>query len=240
ISAVANEVELLDGKITSTASSVDLLNASVRPERFDGSKADALKGWQSQAQYAQQVVVQATAEEASVERETLLSAEIASTTAKLLIEEQTRATETSALSQQITTLEATVREDIGAAVQEVTQAVASLDGELSTMWAVKMQVNSAGQYVYAGVGLGIENQGGLLQSNFLIQADRFQVMNDINGTPTSVFAIVNGQVYIRSAVIQQADILNLIVTGELKSANYIAGQQGIKTNFATSEFDVNG
>jgi hypothetical protein len=43
-----------------------------------------------------------------------------------------------------------------------------------------------------------------------------------------------------SAIINQADIINLLITGELKSANYIAGQQGIRINFVANEFEING
>src|SRR5690606_27857326 len=50
-------IEELDGQITATASSLDVLRANARPERADGELADALRGWQTQAQYAQEVRV---------------------------------------------------------------------------------------------------------------------------------------------------------------------------------------
>lgn len=69
-----------------------------------------------------------------------------------------------------------------AAIQITAKAQADTDGKLSTMWAVKMQVNQNGQYVAAGIGLGIEqNADGLLQSQFLVSADRFAVVNTLAG-----------------------------------------------------------
>ena len=65
-------------------------------------------------------------------------------------------------------------------------------------------------------------------------------MNQPGGTPKSVFAINNGQVFMNSAIINQADIINLIITGELKSANYVPGQSGIRINFVTSQVEING
>ncbi|WP_230732652.1 phage tail tip fiber protein [Pseudomonas fitomaticsae] len=44
----------------------------------------------------------------------------------------------------------------------------ALDCKLSTMWSVRMQLNSQGQYVAAGIGLGFPSQ-------FLVSADRFSI-----------------------------------------------------------------
>ena len=126
-----------------------------------------------------------------------------------------------------------------AAVQTVSQAVADLDGDLSAMWSVKMQVNQNGEYVYAGVGLGIENGPGGLQSQFLVEANRFALLNTLDGLTTVPFVVEGGQVFMSSAVIKQADIVNLIVTGVLQSGNYVAGQSGIRLNFISGEFEMN-
>ena len=127
-----------------------------------------------------------------------------------------------------------------AAVQQVSQAVAALEGNVSTMWSVRMQVNQAGQYVYAGIGLGIENGPGGLQSQFLVEANRFALLNTIDGETTVPFVVEGGQTIINSAVIKQADIINLIVTGVLQSPDYAPGMSGIRLNFVTGEFELNG
>jgi hypothetical protein len=114
-----------------------------------------------------------------------------------------------------------------AAVQTTSQAVATLDGKASTMWSVKMQVTAGGQYVAAGIGLGIENTGAGLQSQFLVAADRFAIVNSIAGGAVSVpFAVQGGQVFMKSAFIEDGGITNLKIGGALQSLDYIPATQG--------------
>jgi predicted phage tail protein len=114
-----------------------------------------------------------------------------------------------------------------AAVQTTSQAVATLDGKASTMWSVKMQITAGGQYVAAGIGLGIENTGAGLQSQFLVAADRFAIVNSIAGGAVSVpFAVQGGQVFMNSAFIQDGTITNAKIGGALQSTDYIPGTQG--------------
>lgn len=150
-----------------------------------------------------------------------------------------RETADSALSVRIDTVQATAGEN-SAAIQQTSQALASLDGSLQAMWSVKLQVTQDGKYYAAGMGIGIENTPAGLQSQILFQVDRFAVINTANGTISTPFVIQNGQVFINSAVIDRADIVDLVVGSTLQSANYVAGQSGVKINFVTSEFEMNG
>ncbi|WP_231997030.1 DUF1983 domain-containing protein [Pseudomonas arsenicoxydans] len=114
-----------------------------------------------------------------------------------------------------------------AAVQTTSEAVAALDGRASAMWSVKMEVTVGGQYVAAGIGLGIENTGAGLQSQFLVSADRFAIVNTIAGGAIAVpFAVQGGPVFMNSAFIQDGTITNAAIGSYISSTNYIAGQQG--------------
>ncbi|MBC3375810.1 phage tail protein [Pseudomonas sp. SWRI92] len=131
-----------------------------------------------------------------------------------------------ATARSVETVQAEINET-SATVQTVSQAVATLDGKASTMWSVKMQLNANGQYVAAGIGLGIENVGGTLQSQFLVSADRFAIVNTIAGGDISVpFAVQGGQVFMNSAFIQDGTITNAKIGGSLQSTDYIANTQG--------------
>ena len=130
-----------------------------------------------------------------------------------------------AVGKRVDTVQASVA-DNAATVQQVSQAQVALDGKASAMWSVKLQVNSQGQYVAAGVGLGIENTPAGLQSQFLVSADRFAVVNGINGNLSSPFAVQAGQVFINQAFIQDGSITNLKIGQVIQSDNYVAGQQG--------------
>ena len=89
------------------------------------------------------------------------------------------------------------------------------------MWSVKLQLNSNNQYVYAGVGLGIENVAGSLQSNFIVRADQFSILNNQpNGTITSPFIVSGGQTFISSAVIKDGTITNAKIGNVIQSTNW--------------------
>ena len=155
-------------------------------------------------------------------------------TAKIAEEAKTRATEIDAQAKKTETLEVSFNAGLDktngelgktnvdvqrttAAVQVTSQALASLDNKASTMWAVKMQVTTQGQYVAAGIGLGIENGPAGLRSQFLVSADRFAVVNGINGTLSAPFVVQGGQVYINQAFINQAFIQNIVLGMTLRS-----------------------
>lgn len=140
-------------------------------------------------------------------------------------EQSARIEEGVAIGKRVDHAQATVGET-NAAVQQVSQAIVDLDGKASAMWSVKLQVNAQGQYVAAGIGLGIENTPAGLQSQFLVSADRFAVINGINNTLASPFAIQGGQVFINQSFIQDGTITNAKIGSFISSTNYIAGQQG--------------
>uniref|UniRef100_UPI001A916591 phage tail protein n=5 Tax=Pseudomonas TaxID=286 RepID=UPI001A916591 len=143
--------------------------------------------------------VVATDKLATAERIDQLKGEVDDNSAAVQTVSQSLVDTTKAIASQSTTLEAiagggrdgTDEGDLAsalsewknkAAIQITAKAQADTDGKLSTMWAVKMQVNQNGQYVAAGIGLGIEqNAEGLLQSQFLVSADRFAVVNTLAG-----------------------------------------------------------
>lgn len=240
IQSLTSTVDLIDGQLTSTVSSLESLQATYRDDDGEGDLADALRGAETAAQFAQEVRTRASEDYALVERITQLKATVDEEIGASITEiERVIAEEFSAVAQTTQQLQAAVGDNTSA-IETTQQAVADMGDELSAMWSVKLQVNQAGQYVTAGIGLGIENEGGVLQSQLLFLADRVAFLSNIDGTPTNLMTAQGGQVFINSAVINQADIVNLIVTGELRSSDYVEGQQGIRINFVTNEFEVNG
>jgi uncharacterized coiled-coil protein SlyX len=123
-------------------------------------------------------------------------------------------------------------QQVSAVVQQVSQAQIAADGRASASWQVKLQVTAQGQYVAAGVGLGIENGPSGLQSSFLVSADRFAVVNGINGTLSSPFAVTGGQVFIRSAFIQDLSLSFGKIADNIQSDNYVANSTGWKLSKA--------
>lgn len=111
-----------------------------------------------------------------------------------------------------------------AKIETLEKTVASGAG-LSSTWMVKMEANAKGQKYAAGIALGIEGKS--LQSQFLVQADRFALINTANGTTTTPFVIDGGVTYISAASIKNGSI-DSAKFGDLQSNNYKANSTGWK------------
>lgn len=141
---------------------------------------------------------------------------------------------------------------VTASVQQTSQAVVDLNGKISATYTVKAQITSAGQIYMAGMGLGVEQQpDGSYQSQILMQADRFGVINVVNGNVTAPFVIQGGQTFINqaligtawitSAKIADAAITNAKISGVIQSDDYVAGQTGWRIDKAAGGgFQFNG
>lgn len=73
--------------------------------------------------------------------------------------------------------------------------------DLNARWSVNVQVNKDGNYYLAGIGVGIEETPEGMQSQVLVMANRFAIINENDGTITSPFVIENGQTIINDAII---------------------------------------
>lgn len=125
-----------------------------------------------------------------------------------------------------------------AAVQQVSSAYADLNGKLSAQWGAKVQVDSNGQAYVAGMQLGVEGNGGNVQSYFLVSANTMGFYNPYNGSMKLAMAIKNGQVFLNEALIDYASI-TLAKIGSWYSANYVPRQTGTMMA-ADGTFEVNG
>lgn len=161
-----------------------------------------------------------------------------------------------ALAKRVDGVEASIGDiDLGgieASVQQTSQAIVDLNGRVSATYTVKAQITSAGQIYMAGMGLGVEQQqDGSYQSQILMQADRFGVINVVNGNITSPFVIQGGQTFISQALIgtawitsaniADAAITNAKISGAIQSDDYVSGQTGWRINKAAGGgFEFNG
>ena len=132
-----------------------------------------------------------------------------------------------ALSTQVNTLQTDLN-NTSASVSTTSTALATLDGKLSASWTQKVQVTSYGMAYTAGMGIGIQTTDqGITQSSIVFQADRIMMYNPSNDTGRYPFQIVNGIVYLDSAVIRGATITNAhIADGTITYAKIGAAQVG--------------
>lgn len=119
------------------------------------------------------------------------------------------------------------------------QAIANVNGDLSAMYNIKVGVSSNGQYYAAGMGIGVENTPGGMQSQVVFLADRFAVTTMAGGTVTLPFVIQNGQTIIRDTVIGDGTISNAKIGNYIQSNNYVAGSAGWKLDKGGT-FEING
>lgn len=243
--ALASQVELnttkieeVDGVVTAIASRVTSLQAAYREDDGEGEAQDALRGWNSLTSFNEEVKVRAEQNLATTERIVSLKSEVDGNTANLTTLQQTVATDREVFAQSIDRLEVKAGETT-AAVETVSKAQADFEGEASAMWAVKLNVNSQGQYVAAGIGLGIENGPAGLQSTFLVQADKFAVVNGVNSSLSAPFVVTGGQVFIKDAFIANGSITMLKIGDSLQSDNYVAGMTGWRL-LKSGLFEING
>lgn len=156
-----------------------------------------------------------------------------------------------AQAQRTDTVQASLNNTISS-VQQNSTSIVSLDGRVSATYTVRAQITSAGQIYMAGMGVGVEQQAdGSYQSQVLMQADRFAVINIANGNVTAPFVIQGGQTFISQALIgtawiNEANIANAAVTnakisGTIQSDDYVAGTTGWRINKAAGGgFEFNG
>ncbi|ETK22330.1 phage tail protein [Pseudomonas sp. FH1] len=230
----------LDGVVTAAASSLQALQSAYRDDTGEGDLADALQGYNASASFAQEVKTRASQNAAMVQRQTELTASVGDVAGTVTELESVVVSDREATAQAIQQIGVKI-DDNSADIQTVSQAQADTDGKFSTMYSVKMQVNADGQLVAAGFGLGIEqDEEGVLRSQFLVSADRFAIVSTLaGGQAFTPFTVDNGQVFMRSAFIQDGSITMLKIGQALQSDDYVAGVKGWRLDKA-GNLEFNG
>lgn len=125
-----------------------------------------------------------------------------------------------------------------AAINQTAQAVADVNGNLNAMYNIKVGVAANGQYYAAGMGIGVQNTPGGMQSQVIFLADRFAVTTAAGNSVALPFVIQNGQTFIRASFIQDGTIENAKIGNYIQSNNYAAGSAGWRiTKDGASEFN---
>ncbi len=224
LTSLTSRVTNVEGQVTSQASQLSSLTSQVNNA---SSKVDQMaqtitnnEKTQSSLNTSLQSQIDAQAS-ANIKNQTELN-NATTSLAAIKSTQQTQATTISALSQQQTNLTAQVG-DQTAELQELKKTVVE-NGNVNSTWMVKMETNSNGKKYAAGIALGIDGKN--LQSQFLVQADRFGLINTSNGNTTTPFVIENGVAYINAAVIKDGSITNAKIGGEIRSDNFVNGSNG--------------
>jgi len=126
--------------------------------------------------------------------------------------------------------------DSGGGAQIVVEA---LKTELAAMYSIKTQLTVDGKPYLAGIGIGVENDEGIITSQVLIAASRFAVVDPNTTNVFYPFVIQGGAAYIDTAFIRDGSISMLKIGQALQSDNYVAGTQGWRLDKA-GNLEFNG
>lgn len=123
--------------------------------------------------------------------------------------QKTSSSNEEALAELDTKLSAKINQN-SADIETNATAIAKADGTLSSAYTVKTGITAGGKYYAAGFAVGVDNSSGSVQSQFLVNADTFAILSstESGGTVASPFTVSGGQVYMDSALIQDASISN--------------------------------
>lgn len=216
------EVTDINGELTAQGQIVDGLFAQIDTQ-FTGETDDYTVEPDS---YAGTVTIQtviATEDYALSRRIEQVNAGFAEVTASVQSESLARASGDQALAQQINTTQASLG-DTQATVATQQTSIVSLNGKVNATYTIRAQVTSGNQIYVSGMGLGVEQQpDGSYQSQILMQADRFAVINVVNNNITSPFVIQGGQTFISQAMIGNAWITNAMIGDTIQSNAVGAG-----------------
>lgn len=220
ISSLQAKTSDLDGKITAQTSQLTSMQSKVDAS---SSKVDQLSKTISDSQSTQaslntslqsQIDAQASA---NIKNQ----ADLNSATTSIASIKSTQATQISAMAKTQTDMTASLNSQ-SASIQTLQEAVSNNDA-LNSTWMVKMETNNNGQKYAAGIALGVDGKN--MQSQFLVQADRFALINTSNGNTTTPFVIDNGVTYMNAAFIKDGSIGSAKV-GDLMSSNFQENVRG--------------
>ncbi|AQW68392.1 phage tail protein [Pseudomonas parafulva] len=227
IAAQAIAVDALDTKVTQQGAKIE--SEAKRTDGLYTSVGNANSAIQDET------TARATADSALSTRINTAQAKANEAAAAVQSEVTARADADTALGKRVDTVQSNLG-STNASVQQISTAQTGLNNKVNASYSVRLQVVNGNQYVAAGFGVGVENNGGVLQSTFAVMADRFAVLNPSGNGFVSPFAVQNGQVFLNEAFISKATITNAVVGSTLQSAQFTNfGEPVLTVNFAWGE-----
>ncbi|MCQ9615947.1 DUF1983 domain-containing protein [Paenalcaligenes niemegkensis] len=141
-----------------------------------------------------------------------------------------------------TQVEAIVQQQVGVElgevsviVEDISRAVTDIEGVFNATQSTKIGVDVNGVMYTAGYGLGLSNETGVVQSQFVVISDRFAVMHAPNGTPIAVFTVDGGVISMNTALIGDATIGTLKLAEWIRSTTMVSGQPVMEWNTRTGQ-----
>ena len=158
--------------------------------------------------------------------------------ADILVVKTTIAEVDNAMAELSTQVQAQI-EDVTASLEDKLTAVVDASGA-SAIYTLKTGVRINGIMYNAGMSIAVLAQAGQpIVTRVGFNANQFVLMSGSGDTQYSPFAVVNGQVFISSAFIQDGTITNAKIGNFIQSNNYVAGSIGWRLD-KSGTLEMNG
>ena len=145
--------------------------------------------------------------------------------ADILVVKTTIAEVDQAMAELSTQVQAQI-EDVTASLEDKLTAVVDASGA-SAIYTLKTGVRINGVIYNAGMSIAVLAEAGKpVVTRVGFNANQFVLMSGSGDTQYSPFAVINGQVFISSAFIQDGTITNAKIGNFIQSNNYVAGSVG--------------
>ncbi|AKL43016.1 TPA: host specificity protein J [Serratia marcescens] len=117
-------------------------------------------------------------------------------------------------------------DDVAAVLEDKLTAMVDADGA-TAIHTLKAGVRVNGTFYNAGMSIAVLAENGRpVTTRVGFNANQFVLMSGSDDTQYSPFAVVNGQVFISDAFIQDGSINNAKIGNYIQSNDYVAGRQG--------------
>lgn len=147
--------------------------------------------------------------------------------AQILVVRTTIAEVNKAMAELSTRVQAQI-EDVAATLEDKLTAVVDADGA-TAIYTLKAGVRINDVMYNAGMSIAVLAEAGKpVVTRVGFNANQFVLMSGSGDTQYSPFAVVNGQVFISSAFIQDGTITNAKIGNFIQSNNYVPGKSGWK------------
>jgi predicted phage tail protein len=218
--AITNEQQARVDGDTALSERLDQVSAQVLIPEMAGSTGDYAGSTEVYAGVWSEQSARAEADLALAKNVETTTAQISSTKTTLLAavqtETQARVDADSSMATQITTVQAQANANT-AAVQTVATSYADLNGRVAASYQIKTQITANGRTYIAGIGVGVDNTSGVVESQVLLSASRVAILDPNGNAVTAPFVVQGGQVFISQALIGTGWIQNAMIGDVIQS-----------------------
>ncbi|MDC9591057.1 host specificity protein J [Xenorhabdus sp. XENO-10] len=199
--------------------------------------AEAGKRLQSDIDFANEAIMENAALTGAVVRRQL--AENGNMRAEILEVKTTQISDRKVFAEKMEKIQADVGEN-AAAIEEKATAVFDIDGNGYAIKEIGSGVKYKNRFYKAGMVIGAEVKNGKVSTHVGFNAENFGWFNPASGKMEPFMMAKNGQLFIRDAFIDMANIQKLLVGIDIKSTNYIPNQRGFRIDAKTGHLEING